>query len=251
MKYFRYDKSTISYNFDRASETYGASDCIHHNIAKDVLSFVVSRCCVDCLYDKSILEIGCGTGVLTSLILENLYPSQMICNDLSERMLGCVTKQHQGIFTICGDAEDIDFPFCNLVISSMAFQWFNDLYATVRKIKDNANIMVFSMPVFGTFCELYQMYDRYGLEFKSVLHEYEDVKRKMLMEFAGNAVFCDIRQYSMKFASLKCFYRYLWMIGANYNIHNIAQNDLVAMIMDNDNEFTTCYDVMFCLVHNL
>ncbi|MBF0455372.1 MAG: methyltransferase domain-containing protein [Magnetococcales bacterium] len=79
-----------------------------------------------------ILEIGCGTGFLSQHLL-TLWPhGHLLLSDISPAMVARCQEQLQGcglervVFKVL-DGENLseDGPF-DLIVSSLAFQWFND-----------------------------------------------------------------------------------------------------------------------------
>jgi len=82
---------------------------------------------------RSVLEIGCGDGLLTGMFAEKFSPEKMIVNDLcpsAEKFLSGLPVAE----FVPGDAEQIDFGgHYDLVLSGAAVQWFNDLPAFFEK----------------------------------------------------------------------------------------------------------------------
>lgn len=83
-----------------------------------------------------ILEIGCGTGLLTRRIAERWPDAEIIATDVSPAMVataeqrigGAVQfKEMDGEWPTAGDA-----PF-DLILSSLTFQWFADLPGAVER----------------------------------------------------------------------------------------------------------------------
>jgi len=81
----------------------------------------------------NVLEIGCGSGILTSAFLEAYAPSKYVANDIApnaEKYLEAIFAQYPQ--TACsfksGDAEKMNHPTTyELVISSSVFQWFSNI----------------------------------------------------------------------------------------------------------------------------
>lgn len=80
-----------------------------------------------------ILEIGCGTGLLTRLIAARFAPTEMILNDLCPEMAVCFANLPRTVF-VAGDAQKADLPSgVDVIVSSSAVQWFDDLRAFVEQ----------------------------------------------------------------------------------------------------------------------
>ncbi len=84
-----------------------------------------------------ILEIGCGTGFLTRDIQARWPGAELVATDLAPEMVG---KAAQGgmiagtFLTMDGEAPAFEGPWFDLILSSLAFQWFDDLAGAVRRL---------------------------------------------------------------------------------------------------------------------
>jgi malonyl-ACP O-methyltransferase BioC len=93
-----------------------------------------------CTYDK-VLEIGCGTGMLSKMIVEDFGIQNLYVNDIVPEMEEVVvnllkTMELGSLTFLAGDAETIDLPSdCDLVVSASAFQWFENLEPIFEKIE--------------------------------------------------------------------------------------------------------------------
>ena len=86
---------------------------------------------------RRILEIGCGTGLLTRDIQARWPDAEIIVTDLSPGMLdkaaagGLVAAT---FLAMDGEAPAFDGPWFDLILSSLAFQWFDDLSAAIARL---------------------------------------------------------------------------------------------------------------------
>lgn len=84
-----------------------------------------------------ILEIGCGTGFLTRDIQSRWPGAELVVTDLSPQMLartatgGLVAGR---FMTMDGEAPPFEGAWFDLILSSLAFQWFDDLEAACRRL---------------------------------------------------------------------------------------------------------------------
>ncbi|HUD91025.1 methyltransferase domain-containing protein [Sphingobium sp.] len=84
-----------------------------------------------------ILEIGCGTGLLTRDIQTRWPGAELIATDISPGMLEQAASHGRvaGRFlTMDGEAPPFDGPWFDLILSSLAFQWFDDLPAAITRL---------------------------------------------------------------------------------------------------------------------
>jgi malonyl-CoA O-methyltransferase len=153
----RYDQKSIAGRFSAAANTY--------NRHADVQSKAVSR--LIRLLDrnpviKSILEIGCGTGILTAELADKFSSAQIYATDISRGMILESQKQlksQQNIKWIAGDFRELSgLGKFDMVISSSSLHWITPLDTTFKKVltllKKNG-IFAFSMMIKGTLAELH------------------------------------------------------------------------------------------------
>ena len=84
-----------------------------------------------------ILEIGCGTGLLTRDVQARWPGAEMVVTDLSPGMLAKAASNGlvAGRFmTMDGEAPLFDGPWFDLILSSLAFQWFDDLAGAIGRL---------------------------------------------------------------------------------------------------------------------
>lgn len=84
-----------------------------------------------------ILEIGCGTGFLTRGIQARWPQADMVVTDIAPEMVGRVAEGGMiaGTFlTMDGEQPIFDGPWFDLIVSSLAFQWFDDLGSAVQRL---------------------------------------------------------------------------------------------------------------------
>lgn len=83
-----------------------------------------------------VLEVGCGTGMLSRMFLKDFCPDRIWLNDLCPEvssMLEDLLEPGRTEF-LPGDAETVAFPVnLDLIMSSSALQWFADLPAFLDK----------------------------------------------------------------------------------------------------------------------
>ena len=129
------DKRKIAECFARARQTYDREARVQHQVAEQMLSLLLEACPprTEC---TRIVEVGCGTGIYSRLLLQAFRPQQLWLNDLCPEMresLDDLLSQPSVRFTP-GDAESVALPPQNQVITSCStFQWFADLPAFFRR----------------------------------------------------------------------------------------------------------------------
>lgn len=153
------NKKIIKRNFSKACKKYNDYANVQLIMANKIINMIKKD------NIKSILEIGCGTGILTIKLLKKFKDIKLTLIDISEDMLQENKKNliKEGI-----DIKNIDFICCDaeaynsdekfdLIISNAAFQWFNSFKGGVEKyvnlLNNNGQLLV---STFGedTFIEL-------------------------------------------------------------------------------------------------
>lgn len=82
-----------------------------------------------------ILEVGCGTGALSIHLKKRFPEAELVFTDISLSMLElCKAKLNgAGVFKVMdGERPDPSLGHFDLITSSLAFQWFEDLPEAIR-----------------------------------------------------------------------------------------------------------------------
>jgi malonyl-CoA O-methyltransferase len=116
-----------------------------------------------------ILEIGCGTGLLTRHVQARWPAAELVVTDLSPQMLeraaggGLVA----GTFiAMDGEAPAFEGEWFDLILSSLAFQWFEDLGEAIARLVGllrPGGSLIFSTMGQGSFARWREAHDACGL----------------------------------------------------------------------------------------
>ncbi len=139
-------KYNIIKNFDKSAKTYENAADIQQQVAAQLVTHL-GHCS-----PKTILEIGCGTGILSQHLI-NLFPeASLLLTDLAPAMLAQCKKNlspHQGLNFSCMDGEQLTMRNkYDLIVSNMTVHWFLDLQRSFIDITQQLNQggeFVFSM----------------------------------------------------------------------------------------------------------
>lgn len=84
----------------------------------------------------SVLDVGCGTGLLTGRIRHELRRPRTVGCDFSAGMLRRAARNHPGLALVRGDAMRLPFRdgSFDAVVSTEAFHWFPDQDAALREL---------------------------------------------------------------------------------------------------------------------
>ena len=171
------NKKLVQKHFSQAACSYDDYAVIQKIMAGELLKLMKRTGLINQV--QSVLEIGCGTGYLTELILQflisqnKLITSELLITDISAEMLNiCQNKinaagylKHQLSFKqMDGEQIILDHPV-DLIVANAVFQWFLDLNKALRQINKalSARGSLF-FTTFGetTFQELHQTFQNTG-----------------------------------------------------------------------------------------
>lgn len=153
-------KAEIAYRFRRSVESYNENAIVQKLIVEqlaDLVGLYVTS------YPQRILEIGCGTGLLTEKIAALFPEKSLFINDLVKDMCGKTAGKCKIPTAHClvGDIEVMDLPtYLDLIVSSSTFQWLVHPKMTYKKLADgliDGGWLVFSSFGEHNFEELKQL----------------------------------------------------------------------------------------------
>ena len=129
----RLDKVSVKKSFNRAAKSYNRAAILQ----EEVLNRLLERLQYIRLAPEQIIDIGCGTGKAVSGLRRQYPKASQVSMDLAWSMLQETRKQY-GLFRkkplVNADMERLPFAdnSFDLIFSSLALQWANDLPATLR-----------------------------------------------------------------------------------------------------------------------
>lgn len=130
----RVNKNKVAKNFGASAISYDHTTPIQQEMAESLLAsineFFISR-----PFPERILEIGCGTGRLTSYLRRSFPHSEIVAVDISRHMLAATAQRFPEVTLIEADGEvflkSADKQY-DLIVSNATFQWFDDAIAALR-----------------------------------------------------------------------------------------------------------------------
>ncbi|MEG1685548.1 MAG: malonyl-ACP O-methyltransferase BioC [Bacteroides sp.] len=120
------NKDLISKRFAKAVDTYEEEAVVQKYIAAEMTRLVQEYISHSC---NRILEVGCGTGLFSRMLLNSFHPDCMILNDLCPAVKHSLTPLlSDKVSFLPGDAEQVTFAGeQDLIVSCSAVQWFVSL----------------------------------------------------------------------------------------------------------------------------
>ncbi|MCF8055347.1 MAG: hypothetical protein K9K37_01750 [Desulfocapsa sp.] len=157
------DKDNIARCFRRSLSTYDEAAIVQNRMAVHLLQMLENL--PDSVF-RSVLEVGCCTGVLTEMLCREKPVASLFLNDLVPDFEGVVLSRLEKNSTIelnsCfGDIEKIDLPAeLSLVLSGATFQWLSDLPSFLSRLGSElgtGTYLAFSLFGPGTLKEFSQL----------------------------------------------------------------------------------------------
>ena len=203
-----------------------------------------------------ILEIGCGTGMLTRH-LRSLFPdAEIVATDISPDMLAIAAQGGDtGAHFLCmdGEAPDFEGPYFDLIASSLAFQWFIDLPAALHRLYGllrPGGSMMFATMAQRSFHEWRAAHAECGLEAGTPLYPSIEALREMLADHADAFLFEE--EYRQDFGGASGLLAHLKGIGATVPVEGripLSAGQMRRVMRAFDMAGGTCtYHVAYCRV---
>jgi len=216
-------KQKIRRSFDKASLLYDRYAYFQSEIGKVVTQRVIT----ECRGGGIALDIGCGTGEITMELVKLKIFNKVIACDISEGMLELTSRRHGGssnLLPILADVEDLPIQSgsIDLVVSSMALQWVDDLYVALQAIgqilKRDGRFVCATLG-HGTFIELKEAFSAAWPEGKTkldnVFYEFVELEElKKIVEACGMSGTVKCKAYKKKYTSFRHFLKTLKQVGA-------------------------------------
>jgi len=209
-------KQRIGRAFGAAAATYPRRATLQR-LAADRLAGAITALS---LPDRpKVLEIGCGTGFLTSALVERLPGAQIIASDLSPVMVAACRHAVGGeAMYLAMDGEQPCFGqgSFDLICSSLAFQWFEDLEGALERLcrlLRPGGRLVFSTLLAGTLAEWRQAHEDLGLAPGAPAFATPEALRRF--RFEGASLELAEEEVHERYADGGEFIRILKEIGAN------------------------------------
>ena len=146
----------LALRFSAASGTYDRAARAQPLVVERVCEMLA---CADSA--DSILEIGCGTGMLTERLVERFPAARINALDVSGRMIARARRKLVGKGNIRWHVCDVwnmpSLPSHSLVVSCSALHWLNPLDTVFGKLAElivEGGSLVFGLMVEGTLAEL-------------------------------------------------------------------------------------------------
>ena len=231
---------SISDSFSRAAQTYDQSAEVQSyaaHVCGQKLHDVLPR-----LPEGPVLEIGCGTGLLTQQLIDCCQGREIVAADVSQDMLDiCKSRLASNLHTRNNikfellDAQLLPTePRYALIAASFSFQWFADLTETLERLVQSllpGGVMLFSFPTCESFGEWKSVCEKSGHEFSGNLLPDVAALRRYAVE-KGYDLRCNEIDYILRYDSPLQFFKSLRLSGAATRLKKSSGrvNQLVSVV---------------------
>ncbi len=248
------DKSQVAQRFAKATQSYNQQAFVQKDICFALIG-LMRQFLPDQQFHR-VLEIGCGSGNLTQLLLQKFQVNQLYLNDIYPEI-----EQHfigqNGIEFCIGDIEQIDLPQnLDLICSSSALQWMVNFEQLIQKIVGALSEQAFFC--FSTFGEqnlkeIKQLTGQ-GLSYLSM-----DLIRDILIRQGFEVLYISEEQKVLGFEQAKDILKHLKATGvtATSEGHRWTKNSLEQFYQDydqfsyvdalNHKKFPLTYHPIYCV----
>lgn len=235
-------KQQILHNFSQNAQSYDTHAPIQAHAARQ-LAFLLD------LEQKpeSILEIGCGTGLLTNHL--NLWnPKLYLVSDISRAMVHRCQERipHNNFLVMDGELLAIDCTF-DLTVSNFTFQWFSHMESSLLELLNYSHRLAFSVPGPATFHQWAQFCHTHhlssGVQNFLSMEDYKHIFAKHHIRHMAN------EYHTLTFPHWLAFWQSIKGIGGHTpRKEHLPQNLKALKSVLTQGEATITYDIIYCIV---
>lgn len=227
------DKAKIKQSFAAASVTYDNAAALQRTVGKALLGTIDA----ESLTTGTLLDLGCGTGFLTSELLA--HTQSIIALDIALPMLRVMRGKLLGksnVSYLCADAEQLPLTeqIVDVVFSNLALQWcvnIGAVFTDIKRILKPGGRLVFS--IFGpqTLQELKAAWAEVD-DYNHVNEFYSEQQLTRFLQLAGyTRIKVETKLYTLSYDSVLTLMKELKHIGAHNVIAGRNKNITTRTIM--------------------
>lgn len=238
----------------RIATAFGAAADDYDNVAavqRQVAERLAARVSALPLSGGQCVEIGCGTGFLSRRLIERL-PGDWLITDLAAAMVdkaATLVGPAARFQAMDGEAPSMPPESCALIVSSLAFQWFEDLPRALRRLSHclkPGGHLAFATLGSETFVEWRQAHAELGLACGTPA--FPDAAALQAMWPEGGSGVVQRERIAATYESGRVFIRSLKQLGAHVAAADhapLAAGAFRRLLQRFDDGCTVSYDVLY------
>jgi malonyl-CoA O-methyltransferase len=200
---------------------------------------------------RTVLDLGCGTGCMTELLLQSYPDAKYHLNDIASKMLDQAGRKfliYNNFSYHLGDLQSLEFDNYDLIVSNLALQWSDDLEGCILKFCAKSQIFAFTCLLQGSFDQWGDILAKYGI--LNVIKKYptKDYIARFCRKIPARQIHYSSKNFELKFNSAFNFMKYLKNLGAGGSSAGLSIKKLATLIKDHEQQFFITYKVFFALI---
>ena len=242
-------KERVKLSFDNAAIHYDFNSAVQFDVAQTLFNMILEHE----LDLKKVVDVGCGTGYLSSKLIAKFQNSQFILNDFAPNMLEIVHNKflnHKNVSYHLADAEFANFSSndIDLIVANLSMQWFTNPKLGIKNLWQQTECLAFSILISDTFKDWLKAHQK--LKVKYLGSKY--LSKSQLTDFclklsAGNATFL-AQNIEVSFQDPIAFLNSLKAIGANSSNFKYSYTELKKLIQNFPHGLVTNYSIMHVIM---
>ena len=232
------DKTILKQRFKKSLATYSDNAIVQKQMAQKLLNILPQK------QYNNILELGCGSGVLTNLALNKFKYNSYLAGDIVEECAQYIRAD----FFVC-DIDNINLnQKYDLIISNAALQWSEDLDKTVNVLMQSlTDDGILAFTIFGSknMHEIKNIFNT-GLEYYTVEELKQKFKPYNILELYDEIM-------SVNFKSVKDILKHIKLTGVNaLNPIKLSPKNLKELLIKYENlyECNLTYNPVWVVLKN-
>ncbi|MBS91614.1 MAG: hypothetical protein CMM95_00980 [Rickettsiales bacterium] len=241
-------KRKIENCFDQSSENYESNAYIQKSVCKELIKFYVDSKSFDFIKPIRGLDLGSGTGLLSSQFQEIEEFDKLHLVDISKKMIDLAKKKMTNNY-VSFEINDFDhyknFEKFNLIFSNMALHWSSEFEKLFSNLLDKISsdcVLLFSLPNSSSFKSLEK------IRLKNLINKLPSEKN-ILKLINKKKFFYKHKEIILKKKYDKpiSFFYDLRKVGANAGLDTKNKRDLFSL-RNNNSKILIDYNISFFFV---
>ncbi len=241
----------VEHNFSRFPEEYNNIAETQKKVAAKIANLIAQEQVLNSS-PVDILEIGCGTGFLTKDLMTRFPKANFTVTDISPAMLSFCKNSMPPVksanFAICDITTDTPGGMFDIITSSLAFQWIEDMRTLAKNLCSHlkpGGSLIFSTLTEGTFANIADIFKKQMLDFPMPKLVTASELTTITSCFQKTSINEEI--FTETYDSIKDFLNHIHHVGAgNATGEHIPVSALRKIIREEkNNQLTVEYNVAF------